>query len=72
MVHWVAFINVERKLGAIMLIGAKNNHNHYFILFYLSEKNLKIILTSENKLIFLQIIKCNILFYKFPKYEIIS
>jgi len=32
-------------MGAIMLIKAKSSHNHYFILFYLHQRDLKRILT---------------------------
>jgi hypothetical protein len=38
MVDRVSFIDVEIKLGAIMLIGAKINRNHYLILFFIYEK----------------------------------
>jgi hypothetical protein len=45
--------------GAIMLIGVKNNCNHYLFFLFFTPKVL-------------HIIKFNILFYKCPKYEIIS
>ncbi len=58
-------------LGAIMLIGAKCNHNHYLILYFYT-KNIIREFQFENKQFFPHIIKFNILFYKCSTYEIIS
>jgi hypothetical protein len=54
-----------------MLIGGKSRHNHYLNMCFLHHFLYKKI-ECENKLIFLHMIKSNILFHKFPKYEIIS
>jgi hypothetical protein len=53
-----------------MLIGAKSSRNRCLIFIFYTK--IYYVIKTWNKLIFLHIIKSNILFYKCPKYEIIS